>query len=121
LGADPKSGEQIAGGIHAVLVEPLHHDEEREHEHHGEAGRGDHAAEHGDADRLARAGAGTGRDYERRDAEDEGKRRHQDRPQAIPRRLDRRLEDRLALDQPPFARHGEAERVRRFSVDDQPE
>ena len=43
-----------------------------------------------------RAGARAGRDRERQDAEDEGERGHQDRPEAQPRRLERRLDGATA-------------------------
>ena len=42
--------------------------------------------------------------HQRRDAEDEGKRRHQDRPEAGPRRLDRGFEQRLAVAHVQFER-----------------
>ena len=81
----------------APVLEALHHDEERRHEQHRKAGRGQHAGEHGDADRLARVGAGAGREHQRHHAEDEGERRHQDRAEARARRLDRGFHDRLAV------------------------
>src|SRR5580700_9379174 len=66
-------------------------------EHQAERGDADHAGEHRGAERLAQFGAGADRPDQRRDAEDEGERGHQDRPQPQPRRLDRGLPARAAL------------------------
>src|SRR5580693_3207483 len=60
-------------------------------EHQAERSHADHAGKHRSAERLAQFGAGADRPDQRRDAEDEGERGHQDRPQAQTRRLDRRL------------------------------
>ena len=57
----------------------------------------EHATENGRAERLAAGGARSRGDHQRDDAKDERDRRHQDRAEAEPRRLDRRLHDRLAL------------------------
>jgi hypothetical protein len=89
----------------APLLKALHHAEHRRHEENGKAGRRQHAAEHRDADRLARAGAGATRDHERKNAEDEGERRHENRPEARLRRLDRRVEDGSAVDETPLTGH----------------
>jgi hypothetical protein len=49
-----------------------------------------HAAEHGQPQGPPPLGTGPGGDHQRHDAEDEGERRHQDRPQPQPHRLQRR-------------------------------
>ena len=54
---------------------------------------------------FLRAGAGAAGNHQRRDAEDERKRRHDDRPEPFPRRLDRRFKYGLALAQRAVARH----------------
>src|SRR3984957_20042387 len=53
-----------------------------------------HAAEHGRAERLPHFRPGARRDDERRDAQDESKRRHQNGAQPRSRRVDRRLRGR---------------------------
>ena len=58
---------------------------------HAERGRDEHAPEHGGAHHVLRAGAGAAGPHQRHDAEDEGEGRHQDRPEAQARRLERRL------------------------------
>ena len=72
-------------------------DEEHRDEEDPEQGGDQHAHDHGGAELLARDGAGAARAPERDAAEDEGEGRHQDRPQAQARALQRRLDDRLAL------------------------
>src|SRR5262249_30730781 len=56
----------------APFLESLHDCEEWRHEQHCQTRRYEHAAEYGDADRHARAGAGTTREHERQDTENEG-------------------------------------------------
>ena len=56
-------------------------DVEHRDQEDGEQGRGQHAADHHRAQDAARRRAGAGRDPQRQTAEDEGERRHQDRPQ----------------------------------------
>src|SRR5271157_3980821 len=82
------------------LLEALHHDIERGNEHDDEAGRGDHAVEDCDPDRYARRGARSGGGDERRNAENECERGHDDRPEPEPSALDRSLGDVHALGPP---------------------
>src|ERR1051326_1717242 len=56
--------------------------------------RRDHAAGHRGADRVPRLAPGAAREDERHHAEDERERRHEDRPQPEPGRLDGGLGDR---------------------------
>ena len=92
-------GGDGARGLAAVapLFEALHDDKDRWHEGDRQHGRAEHAGQHGDADRLLRVGAGARGQYERHHAENEGKRGHQDGPEARARGFDRRLKDVLAL------------------------
>ena len=62
------------------------HDEQREDR------ADDHAADEHDADAVARAGAGSGREHQRKVADHGRRGRHQDRPQPRGRRLDHRSE-----------------------------
>jgi len=57
---------------------------------------GTHAGKNGGAQGLPHLGPGAGRDHQRCDAENEGKRRHQDRPQPPLGGADRRLRGRAA-------------------------
>ena len=83
-------GDAVAGAA------PDQHEEERDVEDR-EDGRGQHAADDRSADGDAAVGAGAGRNRERHHAEDEGEAGHQDRPQADPGGLDRRVDHALAL------------------------
>src|SRR6202451_3016743 len=65
--------------------------------HQTECGHPDHTGEYRGAERLAQFGAGADRPDQRRDAEDEGERSHQDRAEPQPRRLDRSLPAGTAL------------------------
>ena len=62
------------------------HDEQREHR------ADDHAADQHDADAVARAGAGTGREHQRKVTDDGRRRRHQDRTQPRAGGFDHRVE-----------------------------
>ena len=66
--------------------------EEHRHEEHGEHRGRQHAADHAGADGDAPAGARPGSDRQRQHAQDEGHRGHEDRPQALAGRRDRRLD-----------------------------
>ena len=74
------------------MREPARDHVEHRREDQPEDGDPDHAGEHRGAERLPQLGAGADRPDQRRDAEDEGERGHQDRPQPQARRLDRRGE-----------------------------
>ena len=87
------------------LLEALQHGKERGHEQHGEAGRRDDAAQHAETQRDAAVRSGAGGQHERHDPEAECERSHQDRAKPQARRIHRRVTDRLAMDDPPFARH----------------
>ena len=55
--------------------------------------REEHSGEHAGAERVPAGGAGAARDDQRRHAEDERERGHENRPEPLARRLDRRLAD----------------------------
>ena len=69
---------------------------ERRDEEDAQARRGEHSGEDRRTQRMPRSGAGTARQHQRSDADDEGKRRHQDRPEPQSRCRERRLFDRIA-------------------------
>jgi len=70
---------------------------ERRSEHQTEDGDADHPGEHGGSDGLAHLGSGPCGDRERKDAEDEGRRGHQDRTKTDARGFRRRLLGRIAV------------------------
>ncbi len=75
---------------------PDHREEQRDEEDPDQRGA-EHAEEHAGAQRMAALGAGAAGEQQRRDAEDERERRHQDRPEPLPGRLAGRVEDRRPL------------------------
>ena len=81
----------------APLPDSLHQHEEHRDEEDRQAGGGQHAGHHHGPQDLARGGARAAGDPERHAAEDEGERRHQDRPQAQPRALERGVDEVLPL------------------------
>src|SRR5580704_8425559 len=82
---------------HPELRDPPRDDVKHRREYQPERGHPDHAGEHRGAERLAQFSAGADRPDQRRDAEDESERCHQDRAQPQPRRFDRGLPARAAL------------------------
>src|SRR5216683_789667 len=96
---------RVAFARGAPFLETANDDEKRRHNQQRKAGRGEHAAEHRDTDRLARIGAGAGCEHQRQHAQDKRERSHEDGAEAGPRRLERRLDDRLAIEYAPLARH----------------
>ena len=76
---------------HAVIDEPFDDVKENRREENPEQRNAEHAAEHRNAQEPAHLRAGAAADQQRYRAEDERKRRHQDRPQPEPARLQRRL------------------------------
>src|SRR5260370_13716670 len=89
----------------APFLETTNDDEKRRHEQHRKASRGEHAAEQRDCDGAARMGAGAGCEHQRQHAQDKRERSHEDGAEASARRLERRLDDRLAIEYAPLARH----------------
>src|SRR2546427_4831283 len=81
----------------AALAQRADHREEQRDEEDPHGGRGEHPEEHARADRVAARGAGATRCEQRRNAQNERKRGHEDRPQPLAARLERRLADGPAL------------------------
>ena len=77
----------------AVSLEALDDVEEHRRQEDAEQRHAEHAAEHGRPQRPPHLRPGPRGDDQRHHAEDEGERRHQDRPQPQPRRFLRGLED----------------------------
>ena len=76
------------GLLPLLLSELAHRGVERGREQKAEAGHAEHAGEYRGAQRLPHLGARAGRDDQRSDAEDEGQRCHQNRPQPRARGAD---------------------------------
>src|SRR3989475_1901393 len=81
----------------APLAQRADHREEQRDEEDPHGGRDEHPEEHARADRVAARRSGAARREERRDAENERERGHQDRPQPLAARLERRLPDGAPL------------------------
>jgi hypothetical protein len=71
------------------------------------------------ADRIARRRASAGGERQRHDAEDECERRHQDRPEADARRLDRRIHDRQSALAQLLGELDDQDRVLRRETDEE--
>src|SRR2546426_846470 len=81
----------------APLAQRADHREEQRDEEDPYGSRGEHPEEHARADRVAARSAGATRCEQRRHAENERKRGHEDRPQPLAARFERRLADGPAL------------------------
>src|ERR1700730_13550462 len=88
-----------------TLIETLPDNEKSWDKNHRKAGRSDHSGEHANPQGLARVGACSGRKDKRQYAKDKGKGRHEDWPETYPRGINRRLEDRLAINNAVLARN----------------
>ena len=93
--ADPEAAAEQAGADppgrrgreQPRLAEPLDDVEEHRRQEDAEQRHAEHAAEHRRPQRAPHLGPGPRGDDQRHDAQDEGERGHQDRPQPQPRRL----------------------------------
>ena len=86
----------VMGLLRLRSAEPLDDVVEHRREEDAEERHAEHAAEDRRAQRPAHLGAGPLGEHQRHDAEDEGERGHQDRPQPQPARLQRRFAPRHA-------------------------
>ena len=80
-----------------ALAKTLHHDVDGGDEEEIHHRRHDHPAEHGRPQRMAALRARSGGDDQRKDAENEGKGRHEDRAQALFRCFQRGVRDGVTL------------------------
>ena len=86
-------GALLAGKVFGCALNE--HIEDRHEERRNEC-RGEHAADDAGADRAAAGRSGPAGNCQRQDAEDEGQRRHDDRPEAELRGFDGRIDDAAA-------------------------
>src|SRR5690606_37165345 len=84
--------------------QPLDHEKEQRNEENSEEGSDEHPAKNPGSDRVLRPGARAGSDRKRHDAEAERERRHQNRPQAVAHRGQRRVKQPHAALQIQFSK-----------------
>src|SRR5256885_8780295 len=87
----------LGAAEYAPLAQGLDHREEQGDEEDPDGRREEHPEEHARPDRVPARGAGAARREQGRYAKNEGERRHQNRPQPLPARFERRFPDGATL------------------------